>query len=70
MLTCIPPPRNLCRRTRTALARSNPNIAIVAEEASKAVRKGRPAGWGGGPDGLAGLVVGGGWIFRVKNVLE
>ena len=33
-------------------------------------RVGWRAGWGGGPGLVAGQVVGGGWIFGVKNVLE
>ena len=33
-------------------------------------RVGWPARSGGGPGGEAGRVVGGGWIFGVKNVLE
>ena len=95
---------NLCRRTRTTQARRYASDTVVAEEAGKTAREGRPAGWGGGWDGVegqvlwragccggpgrvagrvgwragwggwqggvAGLVVGGGWIFREKNVLE
>ena len=33
-------------------------------------RVGWRAGWGGGPGEEAGRVVGGGWIFGVKNVLK
>ena len=33
-------------------------------------RVGRRAGWGGGQDGIGGQVVGGGWIFGIRNVLE
>ena len=72
-----PHTHSLCRRMRTALARHNACDAVVAEEAGKAVLEGRPAGWGGrwwaesdvGPGrvvvqgGMAGPVVGGGWIF-------
>ena len=60
---------------RRAVARRNARDAryardaAVAEEDCKAVRKGRQAAWGGGPGGMACLLVGGGWIFRVKNVL-
>ena len=32
-------------------------------------RVGWRAGSGGGPGQVAGRVIGGGWIFRVKNVL-
>ena len=32
-------------------------------------RVGWRAGSGGGPDRVAGRVIGGGWIFGVKNVL-
>ena len=65
---------NLCRRTRTTQARRYASDTVVAEEAGKTAREGRPAGWGGGwgggAGGVAGQVVGGGWIFGVKNVLE
>ena len=51
-----------CRRTRTALAHHiddhNVSDTVVAEEEGKAFREGRPAGWGGWPGGVAGLV---GW---------
>ena len=53
-MTCTTHTHSLCRRTRTALARCNASDAVVAEEAGRAVREGRPAGWGGGPGRVAG----------------
>ena len=54
-MTCTPHIQP-CRRTRTALAHRNASDTVVAEEAGKAFREGRPAEWGGWPGGVAGLV--------------
>ena len=36
-----------------AIVRRNTHDVVMAEEDGKAVREGRPAGWGGGPGGEA-----------------
>ena len=51
--------------------RSKARDAVVADEVGKAVWEGRPAGWvAGRGEGGGCLVLRGGWIFGVKNVLE
>ena len=48
---------NLCRRTRTTQARRYASDTVVAEEAGKTAREGRPAGWGGWQGAVAGRVL-------------
>ena len=72
-MTCTPHIQP-CRRTRTALARRNASDTVVAEEAGKAFREGRPAGLSGRPGEVAGLVGwragSGGWQGLVAGLVR
>ena len=55
-MTCTPHTQPLQEDvigTRTAIVCRNNHDVVMAEKDSKAVREGRPAGWGGGPGGEA-----------------
>ena len=56
-MTCTPHLQPL-QEDEDALAHCNARNTVVAEEAGKAVREGKQAGWGGGPGGVAGSLLG------------